>query len=70
MKRFVAICPVTDIAMIVAVCEAVIIPAEGTVLSIPCPACREPHDMRVAIARTFGRHRNAAAGRMPSFNIP
>jgi len=47
MKRFVATCPVTEIAIIVAVYETVIIPAEGTIISIPCPACRERHDMRV-----------------------
>jgi hypothetical protein len=47
MKRFVAVCPVTEIAMIVAVSETGVLPAEGTTISIPCPACREQHDMRV-----------------------
>jgi hypothetical protein len=46
MKRFVATCPVTEIAVIVAVCESVILPADGTIISIPCPACRAPHGMR------------------------
>jgi len=46
MKRLVATCPITEIAVIVAVCETVILPVEGTIISIPCPACREPHDMR------------------------
>jgi hypothetical protein len=45
MKRLVATCPITKIAVIVAVCETVILPADGTIISIPCPACRETHDM-------------------------
>jgi hypothetical protein len=47
MKRVVARCPVTDVVVIVAFCEAVILPAEGTTVSIPCPACREQHDMQL-----------------------
>jgi hypothetical protein len=55
MKRFVASCPVTDVAIIVAVCESVIVPAEGTPISIPCPCCRELHEMRIRAAKSVRR---------------
>jgi hypothetical protein len=42
----VAACPVTEIALIVSVCETAILRAEGTIVSIAYPACREQH-MRV-----------------------
>jgi hypothetical protein len=51
MKRFVASCPVTGVAVIVAVCEAVVVPAEGTIIPVPCPCCRELHEMRIRDAR-------------------
>jgi hypothetical protein len=51
MKRFVASCPVTGVAVIVAVCEAVVVPAEGTVIPVPCPCCRELHEMRIRDAK-------------------
>jgi hypothetical protein len=47
MKRFVARCPATDIAIIVAVSELVAVPTEGTNISIPCPGCRNVHVMTV-----------------------
>jgi hypothetical protein len=55
MKRFVATCPVTEIAVIVAVCESVILPADGAIISIPCPACREPHGMPIRDRRPVGQ---------------
>jgi hypothetical protein len=55
MKRYVARCHVTDLAVIVAFFESVILPAEGTTISIPCPACREQHDMQVRDPEHFRR---------------
>jgi len=51
MKRFVARCPATDVAIIVAVSEFVVIPVDGTNISIPCPCCRTVHVMRMRDAR-------------------
>jgi len=47
MKRFVAKCPVSDMAIIVAVGETVVLPADGTFVSIPCPACHVQHYVQV-----------------------
>jgi hypothetical protein len=47
MKRFVATCPIAELVVIVAVCDSVLLPAEGAIISIPCPACRAQHDMLV-----------------------
>jgi len=51
MKRFVASCPETDMAVIVAVSEFVVIPVDGANISIPCPCCRKVHVMRMRDAR-------------------
>jgi hypothetical protein len=51
MKRFVATCPITEVAVIVAARDSVLLPAEGVIISIPCPACREQHDMVVRDCR-------------------
>ncbi len=51
MKRFVAACPATDVIIIVAVNESVIVPPEGAIISIPCPCCQERHAMKIRDAK-------------------
>jgi hypothetical protein len=55
MKRFVATCPETEVAIIVSVSEAVVVPTEGVIISIPCPCCREMHAMRIRDAKHVRR---------------
>jgi hypothetical protein len=53
MKRFVARCPATEIAVIVAVPESVLVPPDGTNVAIPCPCCHTVHVMRMRDAKDF-----------------
>ena len=55
MKRFVAHCPVTEVAVIVPVSDAVVIPADGATAAILCPACGGAHCVHLRDPRTVRR---------------
>ena len=46
MKRLVALCATYETIVIVPVGDSVILPVEGRILSLRCPACHEQHEMQ------------------------
>lgn len=46
IKRLVALCPVSEIVVIMAVSDSVMLLAEGRILSLRCPVCLAQHEMQ------------------------
>ena len=55
MKRYVAHCPATDVALIVVAPDSVVLPPEGGTVAIACPCCGQTHAVKIRAAKPFRR---------------